>query len=166
MKKAIAVLVIVLSWLLAPSTPAQQSTKPLPIFPQARVSRNESVDTEKAYHLYKLLRKENGRLRWDSCLASKAVLRARRMVKRGYFEHNDPQTGKNPAWELVRQCVPSRGRRVPAGENLSKGVDTPENIHRALMNSPTHRKNILDPRFNRVGVGCYSSICVQLFAGF
>jgi uncharacterized protein YkwD len=129
--------------------------------------RQDHVDTDTAYKLYKLARKENPRLRWDGCLASKAILRARRMEKRGYFDHEDPQTGKNPVWGSVSQCVPAARRRtrVPAGENLSKGIDTPANIHKAFMQSPTHRKNILDPRFNHLGVGCYDRICVELFVG-
>jgi uncharacterized protein YkwD len=159
-------MVIVLFWSPAPPVPAQQS-RPLPIYPQAKVSRQQPIDTNRAYKLYQLARSENPGLRWDSCLASKAILRARRMEKRGYFDHEDPRTGKNPAWELVSQCVPANKKRtrVPAGENLAKGIDTPENIHNALMESPTHRKNILDPRFNRIGVGCYDRICVELFAG-
>jgi uncharacterized protein YkwD len=90
------------------------------------------------------------------------------MSNEGYFEHEDPKTGKNPVWKVVSLCVRAKraGAGAPAGENLAKGIDTPENIHRALMQSPTHRKNILDPRFNHVGVGCCGEICVELFAGF
>ncbi|MGC9966499.1 MAG: CAP domain-containing protein [Syntrophobacteraceae bacterium] len=166
MKNTIVIIVIILFWALAGSAPAQQS-RPLPIYPQAQTSRADSFDTDRAHQLYELLRRENLRLGWDGCLATKAMLRARRMVKRGYFDHEDPQTGTNPVWASVSQCVPANRRRtrVPAGENLAKGKDTPANIHRALMQSPTHRKNIVDPRFNRVGVGCYDYICVELFVG-
>ncbi len=167
MKNALVLAVIVFFWATACPASAQQQYRPLPIYPQAQTSRHDSVETDKAHKLYELLRKENRRLRWDGCLASKAMQRARRMVKGGYFDHEDPHTGRNPVWESVSQCVPieRRSTRVPAGENLAKGKDTAANIHKALMESPTHRKNILDPRFNRVGVGCYESICVELFVG-
>jgi uncharacterized protein YkwD len=167
MKNIIVILAILFFWTLAFPALAQQ-TRPLPIYPQSRQnSTQDACDTEMAHKLYDLARHENPRLRWDGCLAAKAILRARRMVQRGYFDHEDPQTGKNPVWESVSQCVPlnRKNYKASAGENLSKGVDTPANIHRAFMKSPTHRKNILDPRFNHIGVGCYESICVELFLG-
>ena len=39
-----------------------------------------------------------------------------------------------------------------SGENVAR-TSTPERAHRALMNSPGHRANILDPAFNAVGIG-------------
>jgi uncharacterized protein YkwD len=46
---------------------------------------------------------------------------------------------------------------VLAGENLARltGLepDVPERVEQALMDSPTHRQNILDPTFNRLAVG-------------
>lgn len=167
LKRALFITAVVFLCSFGPPAPAQQ-TRPLPIYPQAKVEQKNHVHTDKAYKLYKLSRKENPRLKWDSCLASKATIRARRMEKRGYFDHEDPKTGTNPVWASVSQCIPANKKRtkVPAGENLARGVDTPENIHKALMNSPTHRKNILDQRFNHMGVGCYDRICVELFAGY
>ena len=168
MGKAIGVAVILSIWAMGLSCFAQQA-KPLSVFPQAKQSAGPDVsESEKAWNLYQLARKENPRLQWDGCLSAKAFTRARRMVNERYFAHEDPKTGKNPVWKTVKQCIPDKGKRskVPAGENLSKGIDTPANIHKALMASPTHRKNILDRRFNHVGVGCYDYICVELFAGF
>ena len=44
-----------------------------------------------------------------------------------------------------------------AGENLARlraeDADAAQQAEVALMNSPTHRKNILEPRFNRLAVG-------------
>lgn len=159
---------ILLIWALGLSCFAQQD-RPLSVFSQAKQSAGpDASDSERAWKLYDLTRKENSRLQWDNCLATKAFMRAKRMVTERYFGHEDPKTGKNPVWKTVRQCIPDKSKRskVLAGENLSKGIDTPANIHKALMASPTHRKNILDRRFNHVGVGCYDYICVELFAGF
>jgi len=168
MKKATAVVVILLICTLGLSCFAQQ-LRPLPVFPQGKQSaRPDSFESERAKKLYELARKENQALLWDSCLATKAFVRARRMVTERYFDHEDPKTGKNPVWKSVNQCIPAhrKGSKVAAGENLAKGIDTPANIHKALMKSPTHRKNILDRRFHHVGVGCYDYICVELFASF
>ena len=44
-----------------------------------------------------------------------------------------------------------------AGENLARWVADdpagPERVQRALMDSPTHRENILEPTFNRLAIG-------------
>lgn len=168
MAKAIAVIVLFLICASGSSCFAQQS-RPLPLFPQGNQPAGpDTCESERAKALYELARNENRALRWDSCLAMKAFMRARRMVTERYFGHQDPKTGKNPVWKTVSQCIPgkSKSSKVPAGENLAKGIDTPANIHKALMASPTHRKNILDRRFNHLGVGCYDYICVELFAGF
>ena len=165
MKSAILFVVILFIWAMTSASFAQTST-PLSVFPQSRNSARPE-ETERAKKLYGLLRQENRALQWNNCLAAKASLRARQLVAKGYFDHADPKTGKNPVWKTVNQCFSNTGRhpKITAGENLAKGNDTPANIHKALMASPTHRKNILDRRFNRVGVGCYDSVCVELFAG-
>lgn len=145
-----------------------QQTRPLPVYPQATQAGPDTSEKARAEKLYQLARIENRQLQWNGCLATQAFMRAKRMSAQHYFEHEDPKTGKNPVWNTVRLCVPAERARskVPAGENLTKGIDTPEKIHRALMESPTHRKNIQDRRFNRMGVGCHADICVELFAGF
>jgi uncharacterized protein YkwD len=121
-----------------------------------------SEDKEKARELFCLARMENSRLKWDECLAGKAFKRAKEMVEKGVFAHKDPKTGKNPAWDMVTQCRPVRY----AGENLAKGDVSAEAMHRALMESPTHRANLISSKYRSLGIGCYGQVCVQLFAGF
>ncbi|HYA41955.1 MAG TPA: CAP domain-containing protein [Syntrophobacteraceae bacterium] len=164
---AMALMVFVPIWTLSLPSAAQQ-TRPLPVFPQAVQAGPTGSEESRADVLSRLVCAENHRLVRDGCLATQAFMRAKRMSMAGYFDHEDPKTGKNPVWRAVRLCVHAHRPwvRAPAGENLSKGHDTPDNIHTALMASPGHRKNILDPRFNHVGVGCYGDICVELFAGF
>lgn len=41
---------------------------------------------------------------------------------------------------------------ITLGENVGRG-DTVRSLHRAFMNSPTHKANILDGTYNHVGVG-------------
>jgi cysteine-rich secretory family protein len=38
------------------------------------------------------------------------------------------------------------------GENVGE-ANTPEEVHSGLMHSPPHRENILEPRYNAVGIG-------------
>ena len=84
------------------------------------------------------------------------------MALSGRFDHRDPWTGKNPVWDLVWECT----RYRTAGENLVRGDATPREMHRALMDSRTHRENLLNPEYHLVGIGCHGNLCVQLFAGF
>ncbi|MGO9019155.1 MAG: hypothetical protein ACLQVJ_12490 [Syntrophobacteraceae bacterium] len=108
------------------------------LFYQSRVP--QISDTEMAERLYELARKENQALHWDGCLATAASERAKQLADDGYFDSNDPKTGKNPVWRMVSKCLPdeSKASKVPAGENLSKvkKIDTPEKIHKAFMESP------------------------------
>ena len=138
-------------------------------YPQGKHSTQpDTSDKERAKKLYELATEENRALQWDSCLAMKAFTRAKLMVTERYFDLEDPKTGKNPVRNMVTQCIPAKnkGSKVSAAENLAKGIDTPANIHKALMGSPALRKNIMDRRFNHLGVGCYDYICVELFASF
>ena len=44
-----------------------------------------------------------------------------------------------------------------AGENLAGRMKTPERAVQAWMDSPGHRKNIMNPRYSQIGVGYVSS---------
>ncbi|MCU0574719.1 MAG: CAP domain-containing protein [Syntrophobacteraceae bacterium] len=122
----------------------------------------EPTRPERARELFQLVRRENQRLQWDECLARVAHRRAREMALSGRFDHRDPRTGRNPVWDLVWEC----NRYRAAGENLVRGAATPREMHRALMDSRTHRENLLNPEYQLVGIGCYGTLCVQLFAGY
>lgn len=47
----------------------------------------------------------------------------------------------------------AEGWRKSWGENVATGQTSPEQVVREWMNSPTHRRNILDPNFRNMGVG-------------
>lgn len=157
---AFALCILLLSSIFTPASGSD--TRSIPPYPRSKTRQDSEAASEaKAKKLFQLTRRENARLRWDDCLARQARLRARRMVDLRRFSHRDPATGKNPAWAMVSSC-----RRVRyAGENLAKGLEPAQVIHEALMESPTHKKNIVDRRFNLMGIGCHKDICVELFAG-
>lgn len=153
-------LAFLLFWLGCPFVGSCGTLPPYPLM-NTRVQPS-AHEQEKALALFLLAQKENHRLEWDACLARKAFMRAKEMVKDGYFAHGDPKTGENPAWEKVAQC---NGYQY-AAENLVKGYESAERFHRTLMQSLTHRANVVNPRHGFLGVGCYEYVCVQLFAGF
>ncbi|MGE5597488.1 MAG: CAP domain-containing protein [Hyphomicrobiales bacterium] len=89
----------------------------------------------------------------DAGLTNIARIRSQQMVDQGYFGHTDPY-GHHMYWELLNYFGYSYAW---AGENLAMnnyGMDqSPERALDALMNSPTHRANILASDFYRIGIG-------------
>lgn len=92
-----------------------------------------------------------GELTHDATLADVARLHSRRMRDRGFFSHVDPD-GKGFSDRLRQAGV----HVTVAGENLAivEGSDSPASTaHRAFLNNPGHRANMLDGRFTHGGVG-------------
>lgn len=109
-------------------------------------------------------RVERGRtaLVWDERLVPIARAHSTEMFERKYFSHESPGTGS--PFDRLRSGGITYTR---AGENLayaqSVGV-----AHRALMDSPGHRENILRPEFTRMGIGVinagvYGRMFTQLY---
>jgi uncharacterized protein YkwD len=85
-------------------------------------------------------------LQADSKMREVALLHAADMFVRGYFSHNSPE-GTDPFMRMKQSGITYR----TAGENLAHAASLPL-AHNGLMHSPGHRKNILNPRFGRVGI--------------
>lgn len=83
-----------------------------------------------------------------------ALLHSEDMVRRGFFEHDTPD-GRTPQDRILATgYVTGRGRAT--GENLAWGEGfraSPNEIVQGWMNSPGHKKNILRPQFNEIGIG-------------
>ena len=86
-------------------------------------------------------------LKFDAEMLVVARAHSKDMFARGYFSHETPE-GLSPFDRMKKAKV----RFLAAGENLALG-QTLTICHRGLMNSPGHRKNILNPAFGRVGIG-------------
>jgi len=94
-------------------------------------------------------------LAYDDGLADLARLHSRNMQAYGFFDHKD-QAGDYVS-DRHRKYY-SRLILSSIGENLARfyntaQVYTPEEIVDGWMNSPEHRKNMLDPDFTHLGVG-------------
>jgi uncharacterized protein YkwD len=72
---------------------------------------------------------------------------SRDMFANGYFAHVNLE-GKDPFDRMKEANLHFKA----AGENLAL-AQTLEIAHDNLMKSPGHRKNIMNPAFNRVGIG-------------
>ncbi|MGH9351542.1 MAG: CAP domain-containing protein [Terriglobia bacterium] len=90
-------------------------------------------------------------LKWDSRLAEAALKHSEDMAAHHYFSHVDPN-GDSPVERVTRLGVQWRA----LGENIAKNFTVPA-AEEAFMNEPrfenNHRGNILNPRYNYIGVG-------------
>ncbi len=99
-------------------------------------------------------------------LTQAAMDKARDMIENDYWSHHSP-SGESP-WEFVRD---NDYKLSMAGENLARGFDDVEKMSEALLNSPKHRENILEPKYEDVGIavvdgvmdGKEVTLVVQLF---
>ena len=93
------------------------------------------------------------RLTLDPTLIRVAHAHCADMDQRNYFSHWEPDAGHR---DPVDRYAAALGYRptVVVGENLGTFTRPDfDAIHEALMNSPTHRANILDTRYTCVGIG-------------
>ena len=75
------------------------------------------------------------------------------MVERDFFEHENPD-GLEPHDRLVRAGYDLRATGFSTGETLATGdPGTPASMGDGWMHSPGHRKNILRPGFEEIGIG-------------
>lgn len=87
-------------------------------------------------------------LRLSPQLAQAAQRHAEDMVRNRFFSH----TGSNGS--SISDRVRSAGYRFSStGENIAAGAATPEATIRQWMQSPGHRRNILNPSYTEIGFG-------------
>lgn len=90
----------------------------------------------------------------DPGLTKIARTRSQQLIDQGYFAHTDPY-GYSMYVELLAHF--GYTSYAWAGENLAMNnhdvSESPERATKSLMNSPTHRANILANDFFRVGIG-------------
>jgi len=105
-------------------------------------------------------------LRQDPLLSQAALAKGTDMLNRDYWSHVAPD-GTEP-WSFFANV----GYEYKyAGENLARDFSNPKDAVDAWIASPTHRANMLSPKYNDIGVavvegelnGVDTTIIVQLF---
>ncbi|MBN2100848.1 hypothetical protein JW710_03065 [Candidatus Dojkabacteria bacterium] len=102
----------------------------------------------------------------DPRLVAAAYEKAENMFELQYWSHYGP-SGETP-WQFI---TGSGYDYVYAGENLAKGFNSSEGVHSAWMASKTHRENILNSKYDEIGIavvpgklnGSYILLVVQMF---
>lgn len=95
------------------------------------------------------------RLQASGKLARAAVKHSQDMVRRDFFDHESP--GGGTMTQRIRSAGWISGARSYAfAENIAWGtgaLSSPQSIVRSWMRSPGHRRNILNGRYDELGVG-------------
>lgn len=98
----------------------------------------------------------------DMRLVELARMKAHDIIDKGYFAHESPTYGT-----FANMVTVGGVQFFSIAENLA-GIPTVEAAHRALMDSPTHKANIINPMYGHLGIGIvqgsrYGLIICQLF---
>ena len=156
-------------WMLL-AAPAVSPSIGAEAFPPARETvagpRGEAVPqaTRDERRFVELANRERARrglsqLEIDPVLITVARQHSAEMRDRRYFDHNSPVTRHSTPmdrYRLVARTLPTNYACV--GENLFYcTVADVQRGHDAFMTSPTHRENVLFPRFEKIGVGIVRS---------
>lgn len=88
------------------------------------------------------------KLAMDSDLTQISIIKAKDMVNRNYFDHYSPLYG-NP-WDLATLFD---YEYISFGENIARNYTTAQATFDAWMASPKHRANILNSRYDYMGIG-------------
>ncbi|HJH11207.1 MAG TPA: CAP domain-containing protein [Metalysinibacillus jejuensis] len=116
------------------------------VLPTDNYSREWSVEVARLTNEY---REQYGLppLRYDRLLEQVAVVKAKDMVTTNYFEHKSPIYGQ--PWDMATIFD---YKFVGYGENIARYFHSPQHTVLGWINSPGHRRNILNPHYTHIGV--------------
>lgn len=92
-------------------------------------------------------------LKLSPVLSQSATAKAENMFAENYWSHNSP-TGKTP-WDFFKAA---KYQYSVAGENLAKDFYDTDSMMKAWMNSPTHKANIINTKYQEIGIGVVNGI--------
>lgn len=99
-------------------------------------------------------------------LTQAAVNKAQDLLAKNYFSHTSPEGRRFSEW--IKEV---NYRYFYVGENLAIDFDSNENLFEAWLDSPLHKKNILRPQYQEIGIAALSgnfadhqtTVVVQIF---
>ncbi|MDD4937442.1 MAG: CAP domain-containing protein [Candidatus Shapirobacteria bacterium] len=116
---------------------------------------SSEITIQKVLDQTNIERQKNGLnpLKYNSILSESATKKAQDMFTNNYWAHNSP-LGKVP-WDFFKEV----GYKYSiAGENLARDFYDTDSLMKAWMNSPTHRANIINDRYQEIGIGVVNGI--------
>jgi len=150
MKKFLMLPIITAAALLMIPLDASAVSYSLPQTEYTTVTASDALKAEKVASLVNKVRRQNGlpEMKIFPLLTKAAAVRAEELSRS--FSHTRPDN--QPFYSIVNEYgIPWGG----VAENAAYGQPTPESAVNSWMNSDNHRKNLLNPNFNYIGVGAY-----------
>ncbi|WP_449077849.1 CAP domain-containing protein [Ruminococcus sp.] len=140
-------------------TPTQPATQPTTVQPTSQPqpttqpSGSASYNKEfadKVIELVNAARAKEGLspLTKDTTLTNLSNIRSKETAI--LFSHQRPD---GTSWSTVLKQ--NNVSYTAAAENIAAGQNTPEAVVKEWMNSPSHRANIMNSEYNKIGVSCY-----------
>ena len=155
----------------AAASPTSRSLPPRRLMPQAaalRLDTRAQAEREETDLIAAINHERRAHglapLAEDPLLDVTARAHSGEMCRLGYFEHQSPLPQTRTPLDRYLSGLHAWGETRPesalVGENIfyasvSDATYNSAYAHTALMNSPGHRANILEPRFTKVGVGLF-----------
>lgn len=94
----------------------------------------------------------------DTRLSDAARDHSQDMATLNFFSHTSPVSGKTSFVDRARNFG-----ATASGENIAHGYPSPAAVIQAWWYSPGHHKNMMNPRFRRIGIGRYNRHWTQMF---
>lgn len=140
-------------------TPTQPATQPTTVQPTSQLqpttqpSGSASYNKEfadKVIELVNAARAKEGLspLIKDTTLTNLSNIRSKEAAT--LFSHQRPD---GTSWSTVLKQ--NNVSYTAAAENIAAGQNTPEAVVKEWMDSPSHRANIMNSEYNKIGVSCY-----------
>jgi len=92
-------------------------------------------------------------LKYNSLLSESATKKAQDMFANNYWAHTSPK-GTTP-WDFIKSV---NYKYSAAGENLARDFYDTDSLMKAWMNSPTHRDNIVNSKYQEIGIGVVNGV--------
>lgn len=111
---------------------------------------SSEITAQKVLAQTNIQRQNNGlpELKYSSVLSESAVQKANDMFTHNYWAHTSP-SGTTP-WDFFKAV----GYRYSiAGENLARDFYDTESLLKGWMDSPTHKANIINSKYQEIGIG-------------
>lgn len=150
MKRHLFAAVLTAASLLVSPISATAADLSLPQIEYTNATASDPVSAERVAALVNNVRRQNGlsELKVFPLLSQAASVRAEELSRS--FAHTRPNG--EAFYSIVIEYGIPYGR---VAENAAFGQATPEIAMKSWLNSDSHRKNLLNPDFNYIGVGAY-----------
>lgn len=116
---------------------------------------SSEITVQKVFNMTNDERVQNGLIiyHYNSTLSQSAQKKAQDMFTNNYWAHNSP-SNKTP-WDFIKE---TGYQYSVAGENLAKDFYDTDSLMKTWMNSPTHKANIVNNKYQEIGIAVVNGV--------